>query len=314
MAKMIFVNLPVSDLARSTAFYQAIGGEKNPQFSDDTASCMVFSETIYVMLLTHDKYRQFTSKKIADAKATSQVLICLSADSRDAVDDMVGKAQGAGGGADPGPKQDYGFMYGRSFEDPDGHHWEVMWMDVARRAIRHGRRLIVQPSQSGVLPMSKISPCLWFDGEAEEAANFYVSLLPDSRIEKIQRNTIDGPGGKAGTVLVIEFTLAGQRFMALNGGMKMEYTHAVSFKIDCADQAEVDRLWDALLANGGKAEQCGWLKDRYGVYWQIVPTALMKYIGGSDTAGAQRAMQAMLGMVKLDIEGLKRAYEGKSAA
>jgi uncharacterized protein len=131
MAKMIFVNLPVSDLARSTAFYQAIGGEKNPQFSDDTASCMVFSESIYVMLLTHDKYRQFTSKKIADAKATSQVLICLSADGREAVDDMVAKAQGAGGGADPGPKQDYGFMYGRSFEDPDGHHWEVMWMDVA---------------------------------------------------------------------------------------------------------------------------------------------------------------------------------------
>src|SRR4029079_4591344 len=97
MAKMIFVNLPVSDLARSTAFYQAIGGEKNPQFSDDTASCMVFSETIYVMLLTHDKYRQFTAKKIADAKPSSQVLICVSADSRGAVDDMIGKAQGAGG-------------------------------------------------------------------------------------------------------------------------------------------------------------------------------------------------------------------------
>ena len=95
--------------------------------------------------------------------------------------------------------------------------------------------------------MSKISPCLWFDGEAEEAAKFYVSLLPDSRIETVQRNPVDSPGGKAGTVLVVEFTLAGQRFMALNGGMKMEYTHAVSFKIDCADQAEVDRLWDALL-------------------------------------------------------------------
>jgi predicted 3-demethylubiquinone-9 3-methyltransferase (glyoxalase superfamily) len=162
--------------------------------------------------------------------------------------------------------------------------------------------------------MSKISPCLWFNGEAEEAANLYVSLLPDSRIEKIQRNPIDGPAGKAGTVLVVDFTLAGQHFMALNGGMKMEYTHAVSFKIDCADQAEVDRLWDALLANGGKADQCGWLKDRYGVSWQIVPAALMKYIGSSDTAGAQRAMQAMLGMVKLDIEGLTRAYEGKSAA
>jgi predicted 3-demethylubiquinone-9 3-methyltransferase (glyoxalase superfamily) len=162
--------------------------------------------------------------------------------------------------------------------------------------------------------MSKISPCLWFNGEAEEAASLYVSLLPDSRIETIQRNLIDGPSGKAGTVLVVEFTLAGQRFMALNGGMKMEYTHAVSFKIDCADQAEVDRLWDALLANGGKADQCGWLKDRFGVSWQIVPTALMKYIGGSDSAGAKRAMQALMGMVKLDIEGLKRAYEGKNAA
>ena len=106
--------------------------------------------------------------------------------------------------------------------------------------------------------MSRISPCLWFSSEAEEAAKFYVSLLPDSRIEKIQRNTVDSPGGKA--------------------------------------------------------EQCGWLKDRYGVSWQIVPTALTKYLGGADTAGAQRAMQAMLGMVKLDIEDLKRAYEGKSAA
>jgi predicted 3-demethylubiquinone-9 3-methyltransferase (glyoxalase superfamily) len=158
--------------------------------------------------------------------------------------------------------------------------------------------------------MSKITPCLWFDGEAEEAANFYVSLLPDSKIETVQKNSVDGPGGKAGTVLVAEFTLAGQRFMALNGGMRFEYTHAVSFKIDCADQAEVDRLWDALLANGGQAERCGWLKDRYGLSWQIVPTALPKYLGGADRAGAQRAMQAMLGMVKLDIEGLKQAYEG----
>jgi predicted 3-demethylubiquinone-9 3-methyltransferase (glyoxalase superfamily) len=162
--------------------------------------------------------------------------------------------------------------------------------------------------------MSKISPCLWFDGEAEEAANFYVSLLPDSRVEKIQRNTVDSRSGKAGTVLVVDFTLGGQRFMALNGGMRFDYTHAVSFKIDCEDQAEVDRLWDALSANGGSVEQCGWLKDRYGVSWQIVPTALGKYLGGPDPAGAQRAMQAMLGMVKLDIAGLKKAYEGKTAA
>jgi predicted 3-demethylubiquinone-9 3-methyltransferase (glyoxalase superfamily) len=162
--------------------------------------------------------------------------------------------------------------------------------------------------------MSKITPCLWFDGEAEEAAKFYVSLLPDSRIETIQKNPVDGPAGKAGTVLVVEFTLAGQRFMALNGGIRFEYTHAVSFKIDCADQAEIDRLWDTLSADGGQVERCGWLKDRYGVSWQIVPAALVQYLGGPDRAGAQRAMQAMLGMVKLDIAGLKQAYEGKSAA
>ena len=159
--------------------------------------------------------------------------------------------------------------------------------------------------------MSKISPCLWFNGEAEEAANFYVSLLPGSKIETVQKNVIDGPSGKAGSVLLVEFTLAGQRFMALNGGdTRFEYTHAISFKIDCADQAEVDRLWDGLLAGGGQAVRCGWLKDRYGVSWQIVPTALPKYLGGPDRAGAQRAMQAMLGMVKLDIEGVRRAYEG----
>ncbi|OKO77172.1 VOC family protein [Bradyrhizobium sp. NAS96.2] len=128
--KMIFVNLPVSNLARATAFYEAIGATKNPQFSDDTASCMVISETIFVMLLTHDKFRQFTPKTIADARTTSEVLVCLSADNRDAVDGYVTKATGAGGTADPSPKQDYGFMYGRSFEDPDGHIWEVMWMDV----------------------------------------------------------------------------------------------------------------------------------------------------------------------------------------
>jgi predicted lactoylglutathione lyase len=130
MAKLIFVNLPVSDLQRSTAFYEAIGAVKNEQFCDHTASCMVFSETIHAMLLTHEKFRQFTPKAIADARTTTEVLICISADSRDAVDEVVGRAGAAGGKVDPGPKQDYGFMYGRSFQDPDGHIWEVMWMDV----------------------------------------------------------------------------------------------------------------------------------------------------------------------------------------
>lgn len=157
--------------------------------------------------------------------------------------------------------------------------------------------------------MSKISPCLWFDGEAEEAASFYVSLLPNSRVERVQKNVMDSPAGKAGTVLVVDFTLAGQRFMALNGGTRFEYTHAISFKVDCADQAEVDRLWDA-LSDGGEVERCGWLKDRYGVSWQIVPTVLPELLGDPDAAKAQRVMQAMLQMIKLDIAGLKRAYEG----
>ena len=137
MAKMIFVNLPVSNLAKSTAFYEAVGATKNPQFSDDTASCMVISDTIFAMLLTHDKYRQFTSKTIVDAKTSSEVLICLSSDSRGEVDDMVKKAVSAGGSADPTPTQDFGFMYGRSFEDPDGHIWEVMWMDVEAATKAH---------------------------------------------------------------------------------------------------------------------------------------------------------------------------------
>lgn len=157
--------------------------------------------------------------------------------------------------------------------------------------------------------MSRIAPCLWFDGEAEEAADFYVSLLPDSRIERVQRSAVDGPAGEAGTVLAVEFTLAGQRFLALNGGARFEYTRAVSFQIDCADQAEVDRLWGALAA-GGAPERCGWIKDRYGVPWQIVPSALPEMLGDPDPAKAGRAMQAMLGMAKLDIAGLRAAYEG----
>jgi predicted lactoylglutathione lyase len=127
---MIFVNLPVTDLEKSKAFYEAVGAANNPAFTDDTAACMVVEEgSIHVMLLTHEKWATFTSKAIPDAHTTAQVLICVSADSRDAVDGQVDKAVKAGGKADPTPTQDYGFMYGRSFEDPDGHIWEVMWMD-----------------------------------------------------------------------------------------------------------------------------------------------------------------------------------------
>jgi predicted lactoylglutathione lyase len=131
MARMIFVNLPVTDLKRSTAFYEALGATKNPQFSDDTASCIVFSDTIHVMLLTHEKYLQFSPRPIGDAHQTSQVLLCITADTRDEVDAIVDKAVGAGGVADPSPKDEYDFMYGRSFEDPDGYLWGVNWMNMA---------------------------------------------------------------------------------------------------------------------------------------------------------------------------------------
>jgi predicted 3-demethylubiquinone-9 3-methyltransferase (glyoxalase superfamily) len=161
--------------------------------------------------------------------------------------------------------------------------------------------------------MSKITPCLWFDGEAEGAAKFYVSLLPDSRIDHVQKNVSDSTAGKAGTALVVKFTLAGQSFLALNGGTRFEYTHAISFMVDCVDQAEVDRLWDALSA-GGAVERCGWLKDRYGVSWQIVPRVLPELLGDPDPVKAQRVMQAMLQMVKLDIAKLKAAHAGRPAA
>lgn len=129
MSKMIFVNLPVADLDAAKAFYEAIGAVNNPQFTDETAACMVFSDTIHVMLLTHDKFAQFTDKAIADAHSTSQVLIAISADSRAGVDEIAGNALAAGG-REPREAQDYGFMYSRSFEDLDGHIWEPMFMDM----------------------------------------------------------------------------------------------------------------------------------------------------------------------------------------
>lgn len=129
MPRLIFINLPVADLARSIAFYEAVGATRNPKFSDDTAACMVLSETIHVMLLTHGKFAGFTDRAIPDAQATAQVLLCVSEDSRGDVDAMVGRAAAAGGMADPNPAEDHGFMYGRSFADPDGHIWEAIWMD-----------------------------------------------------------------------------------------------------------------------------------------------------------------------------------------
>ena len=131
MPQLIFINLPVTNLPQSIAFYEAVGATKNLMFSDDTAACMVVSDVIHVMLLTHDKWRTFTDRQIPDAHTSAQVLLCLSRDSREAVDTVVAQAGGAGGVIDPNATQDYGFMYGRSYADPDGHIWEVMWMDPA---------------------------------------------------------------------------------------------------------------------------------------------------------------------------------------
>ena len=131
MSKKIFVNLPITQLARSIAFYEALGATLNPKFSDKTGACMVLSESIYVMVLTHEKYRNFTARPISDVHSTSSALIALSFDSQDAVNAIIDLAVSAGGQADPNPVQDHGFMFGRSIEDPDGHVWEIFWMDPA---------------------------------------------------------------------------------------------------------------------------------------------------------------------------------------
>ena len=157
--------------------------------------------------------------------------------------------------------------------------------------------------------MSKITPCLWYSAQAGEAARFYVSLLPDSRIDSVTTLPADTPSGPAGSVQVVEFTLADRPYMAMSAGPLDPFNHAVSFVVNCDDQAEVDRLWDA-LSEGGSVEQCGWLKDRYGVSWQIVPKALGEMMKDKDRTRARRVAEAMLKMVKLDIAGLRRAYDG----
>ena len=158
--------------------------------------------------------------------------------------------------------------------------------------------------------MQKITPFLWFDGKAEEAMNFYVSVFPNSRVLSVSRYGEAGPGPK-GSVMSATFQLDGQEFHALNGGPMYRFTPAISFFVSCETQAEVDTLWEKLLAGGGIPNQCGWLNDRYGLSWQIVPTVLGKLLGDKDPARATRAMQAMLQMVKLDIATLQRAADGK---
>jgi predicted 3-demethylubiquinone-9 3-methyltransferase (glyoxalase superfamily) len=155
--------------------------------------------------------------------------------------------------------------------------------------------------------MSNVSTCLWFGNDAETAARFYVSLVPGSSLDTIQRSPGDWPGGKAGDVILVTFTLGGQRFQALNGGEPVSYGTAASISVLCPDQTEVDRLWTALTADGGAEIMCGWLRDRWGVPWQIVPEVLPRLIADPDPAVAARVFAAMTNMIKLDIAALERA-------
>ena len=157
--------------------------------------------------------------------------------------------------------------------------------------------------------MQKITPFLWFDGKAEEAMNFYTSIFKNSKVGRVTRYGEAGPGPK-GTVMSATFQLEGQEFMALNGGPQFTFTPAISFFVNCETQQEVDELWEKLF-EGGKKDRCGWLKDKYGLSWQIVPSALGKMLGDKDPEKSKRVMEAMLQMDKIDIKRLQEAYEGK---
>jgi predicted 3-demethylubiquinone-9 3-methyltransferase (glyoxalase superfamily) len=154
--------------------------------------------------------------------------------------------------------------------------------------------------------MSKITPYLWFDNQAEEAAAFYVSLFTNSAITGVERYTEAGPG-PAGSAMIVNFTLDGREYIGLNGGPDFRFNESFSLYVNCRDQAEVDRLWDKLIADGGEPGQCGWLKDRWGLSWQIIPEVLPSLLGGADRERAARAMQAMFKMQKIDVAALENA-------
>jgi 2-polyprenyl-6-hydroxyphenyl methylase/3-demethylubiquinone-9 3-methyltransferase len=157
---------------------------------------------------------------------------------------------------------------------------------------------------------SKIAPCLWFDGQAEEAANFYASVFPDSRVKAVHRAPGDYPAGKEGDVLTVEFTVLGMDFLGLNAGPQFKFDEAISFQVYTDDQEETDRYWDAIVGNGGEENVCGWCKDRFGLSWQITPKRLMELMSSADPIRAKAAFDAMMQMRKIDIAALDRAVEG----
>jgi predicted 3-demethylubiquinone-9 3-methyltransferase (glyoxalase superfamily) len=164
------------------------------------------------------------------------------------------------------------------------------------------------------MSMQKITPFLWYAKEAEEAARFYASIFPDSRVERVVAMPTASPSGPAGSVKIVDFVLFGQPFVAMSAGPLDPFNHAVSFVVNCETQEEIDRYWNALLGHGGAAEQCGWLKDRFGLSWQIVPTLLAGMMSDPDPAKAKRAADAMMKMVKLDIAALQAAFSGTPTA
>lgn len=157
--------------------------------------------------------------------------------------------------------------------------------------------------------MQKITPFLWYSNEAEEAAAFYASIFPDSRVNNVVTMPSESPSGPPGSVKVVDFELFGQHFTAMSAGPLDNFNHAISFVVNCQTQEEIDRYWNALLANGGSTEQCGWLKDRHGLCWQIVPTILPKMMADPDRSKAKRVTDAVMQMVKLDIDALQDAYD-----
>lgn len=152
--------------------------------------------------------------------------------------------------------------------------------------------------------------CLWFNGNAREAANFYAGIFPDSSVQDNWIAPTDTPGNKQGEEIVVNFRIFGQDFIGLNGGPQFPHSEAISFQIPCANQAEIDKYWNLLTADGGQESQCGWLKDKFGISWQVTSPEMMKYLGGNDPEGAKRATEAMLGMKKIDLESMKNAYLG----